>query len=108
MSSAEVLVFQAGGRRLAVPVASLIAVAPTDGVTPLPLTGPEVLGLMLHAGTLLPLLDPLRLTGLGALKKVPALAVVVDGGGEAVGLGCQRVEGTAPGHLGDPLPEGVG
>ncbi len=96
MTCATLLVFQAGGRRLAVPSSSLVAVAGLDALTPLPLTPPEHLGLLLHAGTLVPVMDPLCIAGLGTLRTPPALAVVVDACGQALGLGCHRVEGTAP------------
>lgn len=89
------LVFQAGGRRIAVPLTDLVGIAQAH-LSVLPLAQPAHLGLMPHQGTLYPVLDPLVLLGLGQMRSAPALVVLLEVEGQSVGLACQRVEGAAP------------
>ena len=89
------LVFQAGGRRIAVPLSDLVGIAEAR-ITPLPLAWDAHLGLMPHQGTVYPVLDPVVLLGLGHQRTDPALVVLLEVEGRSVGLACQRVEGAAP------------
>jgi hypothetical protein len=89
------LVFQAGGRRIAVPLADLVGIAEAR-VTPLPLAFDAHLGLMPHQGTVYPVLDSLALLGLGRMHAEATLVVLLEVEGRSVGLACQRVEGAAP------------
>lgn len=95
-----VLVFQAGGRRLAVPAAELVGIASATAVF-LPMTEPAHVGLMLHQDTLFPVFDPLALLDLGRLRSPTGLVVLLESGGVALGLSCQRVEGN--GALAGPV-----
>lgn len=89
----SVLVFQAGGKRLAVPVGELLGVAPPK-ITALPLSEDEHLGLMWHHETIFPIFDPLRLHGLGKMRSTPILVLLMECRGCVLGLACQRVEGS--------------
>jgi chemotaxis signal transduction protein len=102
-----VLVFQAGGRRLAVPASDLVGVAPAELLL-LPLAEPAHLGLMRHQETLFPVFDPLGLLEIGRVRSSAQLVVLLDTGGVALGLSCQRVEGSGSleGPL-EPVPGGV-
>lgn len=94
MAGEPLLVFQAGGRRIAVPVAMLVGIAEAH-VTALPLAQPAHLGLMLHQGTVYPVLDPLVLLGRDSMRTSAPLVVLLEVRGESLALACQRVEGAA-------------
>ncbi len=95
MAGERHLVFQAGGRRITVPLSDLVGIA-AAAVTPLPLAWEAHLGLMPHQGTVYPVLDPLVLLGLGRMRTEAALVVLLEVEGRSVALACQRVEGAAP------------
>lgn len=90
----NILVFEVDGRRLAVPAAELVGVAPLD-VFPLPLAEEAHLGLMRYHQSIYPVFDPLRLVRLGRMEGDASLVVFLETSGCALGLACQRVEATA-------------
>ena len=102
-----VLVFQAGGRRLAVSLEDLLGVEPAN-ISALPLAEEAHLGLMKRQETIFPVFDPLELLRMGRMRTSPQLVILMEIRGCSIGLACQRVEGggVLEGEL-DPVPGGA-
>ena len=107
LAGRSVLVFQAGGRRLAVSVQELLGVEPAS-ISVLPLAEEAHLGLMKRQETIFPVFDPLMLLGIGRMRSSSQLVILMEIRGCSIGLACQRVEGSGiiEGEL-DPVQGGV-
>ncbi len=117
---ATVVVFPVGRERYAVDLARVVEVARLCGLTPLPGAPASVLGIVLHRGRLLPVVDLRRLLGGGEAAVPEAGWLVVAGIGDALvglladgGVEVARVpsRGLAPplvrGGVAEPLLRGL-
>ena len=96
-----------GGRRLAVHGSGVSEIARVAMVTPVPCDDPAILGLAVHRGRIVPLLDLRRRLGDGATGLPPWLCLFVQtSGGDVVGVPIDAVVGF--GATGNSrLPDGV-
>jgi chemotaxis signal transduction protein len=84
--------FAVGEERFAVPLASLRAAVPLRTVTPVPLSPPEVIGVLRFQGEIITALSLASLLGIRGWREDPAVLIVVDrGGGQKVALDCEQI-----------------
>lgn len=87
---------QVGVDRYAVPLASLRAAVPLQSVTPVPLSQPDVLGILRFQGQIVCAYSLAALLGTSGWQQDPAVLVVVEAGGELVAFDCEQVPKPVP------------
>jgi purine-binding chemotaxis protein CheW len=84
--------FAVGDERFAVPLASLRAAIPLRMVTPVPLSPPEVIGVVRFQGEVLTAFSLASLLGVRGWREDPAVLIVVErGGGRRLALDCEQI-----------------
>jgi chemotaxis signal transduction protein len=84
--------FSVGEEKFAVPLASLRAAVPLRTVTPVPLSPPEVIGVLRFQGEIITALSLASLLGVRGWRDDPAVLIIVDrGGGQKVALDCEQI-----------------
>jgi len=95
-----------GNRRVAVNGGEVTEIARISAVTPVPCDDPAILGVALHRGRIVPLVDLRRRLGDGATGLPPFLCLFTQRGGADIGVPIDSVlEFGPPG--GSQVPEGV-
>jgi chemotaxis signal transduction protein len=84
------LLFERGGRTLAVPLPLLVRVLAAPRLHPVPLAPPSHVGLAYHGRAVHPVLDPAVLYG-DAPGAPPSTVLLVDAGGAQIGLAADAV-----------------
>jgi purine-binding chemotaxis protein CheW len=92
-AEAAVLVFSLGGERYGLDLAAVVEVALLHDVTTIPGAPPGILGVVLHRGRVLAVVDLRPLLGAAAVKPSNGWVVVIDAGGMRFGLLADAVEG---------------
>src|SRR6478736_4514175 len=84
--------FPVGDERFAVPLASLRAAIPLRMVTPVPLSSPEVIGVVRFQGEVITAFSLASLLGVRGWREDPAVLIVVErGGGRRLALDCEQI-----------------
>ncbi len=84
--------FLVGEDRFAVPLESLRAAVPLRTVTPVPLSPPEIIGVLRFQGEIITALSLASLLGVRGWREDPAVLIVVDrGDGQKVALDCEQI-----------------
>ena len=82
-----------GDRRVGIDLRFLTEVCMIERLAPLIIGASEVLGVIDLRGTMIPVLDPRRLCGLGPWTQPPRIAAMLESDGRTIGLGIDRVIG---------------
>lgn len=84
--------FAVGEDKFAVPLASLRAAVPLRTVTPVPMSPPEVIGVLRFQGEIITALSLASLLGVRGWREDPAVLIVIDrGNGQKVALDCEQI-----------------
>jgi len=100
------MVVAIGNRRVAVKGDEVAEIARIAVVTPVPCDDPAILGVALHRGRIVPLVDLRRRLGDGATGLPPFLCLFTQSGGADIGVPIDSVLEFGPAD-GSRVPEGV-
>ncbi len=100
------MVVAVGNRRVAVHGGEVSEVARVAVVTPVPCDDPAILGVALHRGRIVPLVDLRRRLGDGATGLPPFLCLFTQSGGADIGVPIDAVLGFGAAG-GSRVPDGV-
>lgn len=83
--------FRAGDDLHAVPLEALVAAVPLRFVTPVPLSPPQIIGIVRHAGEVLPAYSLSALLGGRGWRQDPSILLILELGGRRLALDCEEI-----------------
>jgi chemotaxis signal transduction protein len=91
--------FRVGERTFAIPLSEVRAAMPLKRITPVPLSAPQVVGILRHQGRVITTLSLASLVGVKGWRSDPTVLLLVEPApGRLIGLDCEEVPkpGTLP------------